>query len=176
MRRRRFSLFVALLAMFAIVAAACGESKTSRSTTAAADASACPAHREGRPGSRSRPLFDVPAAGPVVQRLGSLWPRQAVKGSARPESTRLLPVIPPNRRRTQLAAGPTRTLSSSAWLLWATSSKLRKTPRTQYATSTPRSISNVTSPSSPKQARSRGAAAALKTRAKRSVIVASKTH
>ena len=42
MRKRRLSLFVALLAMFAIVAAACGDDKTSTSTTTVSAADACP--------------------------------------------------------------------------------------------------------------------------------------
>src|SRR3954453_6976435 len=66
MRRRRFSLFVALLAMFAIVAAACGDDKTTTSTkTPSTDASACPATAEkGDPsGKKVGLLFDITGRG-----------------------------------------------------------------------------------------------------------------
>jgi basic membrane protein A len=65
MRRRRFSLFVALLAMFAIVAAACGDDKDTTTTTPPADASACSATPEkGDPaGKKVGLLFDVTGRG-----------------------------------------------------------------------------------------------------------------
>jgi len=64
MRRRRLSLFVALLAMFAIFAAACGDDKTSTSTTTPA-ANACPATAEkGDPaGKKVGLLFDLAGRG-----------------------------------------------------------------------------------------------------------------
>ena len=66
MRKRRFSVIVALVAMFAIVAAACGDNKTSTSsTTPAASASACPKTPEkGDPaGKKVGLLFDITGRG-----------------------------------------------------------------------------------------------------------------
>ena len=64
MRRRRLSLFVALLAMFAIVASACGDDDTT-TTTPSADASACATTPEkGDPaGKKVGLLFDVTGRG-----------------------------------------------------------------------------------------------------------------
>ena len=66
MRKRRLSLIVALVAMFAIFAAACGDSSSSSSsTTVAADASACPKTPEkGDPaGKKVGLLFDITGRG-----------------------------------------------------------------------------------------------------------------
>jgi basic membrane protein A and related proteins len=65
MRKRRFSLIIAFLAMFAIVAAACGDSGSASSTTLAASASACPKTPEkGDPaGKKVGLLFDVTGRG-----------------------------------------------------------------------------------------------------------------
>src|SRR5882672_8789270 len=64
MRKRRFSLIVAFLAMFAVVAAACGDDKTS-SSTSTPSASACPATAEkGDPaGKKVGLLFDLAGRG-----------------------------------------------------------------------------------------------------------------
>ena len=65
MRKRRFSFFVALLAMFAIVAAACGDDDSTGTTSPSTDASACPKTPEkGDPaGKKVGLLFDITGRG-----------------------------------------------------------------------------------------------------------------